>query len=90
MINDESILDIFPGALPVYFGGTVEMQVEPNVNAAIAGEMTSYFYLDTRGIGAIDPTIDDLQPVFQISESSSATEADAEFIKNSVITNMQP
>ena len=90
LINDESILDIFPGALPVYFGGTVEMQVEPNVNAAIAGEMTSYFYLDTRGIGAIDPTIDDLQPVFQISESSSATEADAEFIKNSVITNLQP
>ncbi len=90
MINDESILDIFPGALPVYFGGTVEMQVEPNVNAAIAGEMTSYFYLDTRGIGAIDPTMDDLQPVFQISESSSATEADAEFIKNSVITNLQP
>ena len=90
LINDESILDIFPGALPVYFGGTVEMQMEPNVNAAIAGEMNSYFYLDTRGIGAIDPTMDDLQPVFQISQSSSMTEEQSVTFKDAVITNTQP
>ena len=90
LINAESILDIFPGALPVYFGGTVEMQMEPNVNAAIAGDMNSYFYLDTRGIGAIDPTMDDLQPVFQISQSSSMTEEQSVTFKDAVITNTQP
>ena len=90
LINDESILDIFPGALPVYFGGTVEMQMEPNVDAAIAGDMTSFFYLDTRGIGAIDPTMDDLQPVFQISQSSSMTEEQSVDFKDAVITNTKP
>ena len=89
LINDESILDIFPGALPVYFGGTVEMQMEPNVNAAIAGDMNSYFYLDTRGIGAINPTMENLQPVFQISQSSSMTEEQSVDFKDAVITNTQ-
>ena len=90
LLDQQNILDIFPGALPVYFGGEVVMQMEPNVNAAIAGEMNSYFYLDTRGIGATDPTMDDLQPVFQISQSSSMTEAQSEDFKSAVITNMKP
>ena len=66
------------------------MEMEPNVNAAIAGEMNSYFYLDTRGIGATDPTMDDLQPVFQISQSSSMTEEQSEDFKSAVYTNMMP
>ena len=66
------------------------MEMEPNVNAAIAGDLNSYFYLDTRGIGAVNPTLDDLQPVFQISQSSSMTEAQSEDFKNLVITNTQP
>lgn len=90
LINAESILDIFPGALPVYFGGTVDMQMEPNVNAAIAGDMNSYFYLDTRGIGAVNPTVEDLQPVFQISQTSSMTEEQSVAFKDAVITNTQP
>ena len=90
LLDQQNILDIFPGALPVYFGGEVVMQMEPNVNAAIAGEMNSYFYLDTRGIGAINPTMDDLQPVFQISQSSSMTEEQSEDFKSAVITNMKP
>ena len=90
LLAQENVLDIFPGALPIYFGGTVVMQMEPNVDAAIAGEMTSYFYLDTRGIGAIDPTIDDLQPVFQISQTSSMTEDQSVAFKDAVITNTQP
>ncbi|MEE2759659.1 MAG: hypothetical protein VYA86_06755 [Candidatus Thermoplasmatota archaeon] len=90
LLAQENVLDIFPGALPVYFGGEVVMQMEPTVDAAIAGDLTSYFYLDTRGIGAVDPTIDDLQPVFQISQSSSMTEAQSEDFKSLVITNTQP
>ena len=90
LLAQESILDIFPGALPVYFGGEVVMEMEPNVNAAIAGDLNSYFYLDTRGIGAVNPTLDDLQPVFQISQSSSMTEAQSEDFKDLVITNTQP
>jgi len=90
LLAQENVLDIFPGALPVYFGGEVVMEMEPNVNAAIAGDLNSYFYLDTRGIGAVDPTMDDLQPVFQISQSSSMTEAQSEDFKDLVITNTQP
>jgi len=66
------------------------MEMEPTVNAAIAGDLNSYFYLDTRGIGAVDPTMEDLQPVFQISQSSSMTEAQSEDFKDLVITNTQP
>ncbi len=90
LLAQENILDIFPGALPIYFGGTVVMEMEPNVNAAIAGDLTSYFYLDTRGIGAVDPTMDDLQPVFQISQTSSMTEEQSVAFKDAVITNRQP
>ncbi|MEE2747764.1 MAG: hypothetical protein VX473_04785, partial [Candidatus Thermoplasmatota archaeon] len=90
LLDQKNILDIFPGALPVYFGGEVVMEMEPNVNAAIAGEMNSYFYLDTRGIGAIDPTMDDLQPVFQISQSSSMTEEQADSFNSQVTTNLKP
>ena len=90
LLAQESVLDIFPGALPVYFGGEVVMEMEPTVNAAIAGDLNSYFYLDTRGIGAVDPTMEDLQPVFQISQSSSMTEAQSEDFKDLVITNTQP
>ncbi len=90
LLAQESVLDIFPGALPVYFGGEVVMEMEPNVNAAIAGDLNTYFYLDTRGIGEVNPTLDDLQPVFQISQSSSMTEAQSEDFKDLVITNTQP
>ena len=90
LLAQENILDIFPGALPVYFGGEVVMEMEPNVNAAIAGDLNSYFYLDTRGIGAVDPTMDDLQPVFQISQSSSMTEEQSVAFKDAVLTNIKP
>ena len=89
LLAQENVLDIFPGALPVYFGGTVVMEMEPNVDAAIAGEMNSYFYLDTRGIGATNPSLEDLQPVFQISQTSSMTEEQSVTFKDAVITNTQ-
>ena len=41
------------GALPVYFGGEVVMEMEPTV-VAIAGDLNSYFYLDTRGLELIN------------------------------------
>ena len=93
LLGQENILDVFPGALPVYFGGEVTMQMEPNVNAAIAGDLESYFYLDTRDmsvIGTSEPTMGDLQKVFQISQNSSLTETQSEDFKNVVITNTQP
>ena len=90
LLAQESVLDVFPGALPVYFGGEVVMEMEPTVNAAIAGDLNSYFYLDTRGIGAVDPTMEDLQPVFQISQSSSMTEAQSKDFNDQVISNTKP
>ncbi len=100
LLAQESILDVFPNALPVYFGGAVEMQVEPSVNAVLGLQMDSYFYLDTRGIyrgvGQDNPTLDDLQPVFQISieksiEGSQEWDEDkSDDFKNQVIHNQRP
>ena len=100
LLAQKSLLDVFPNALPVYFGGEVEMQVEPSVNAVIGLQMNSYFYLDTRGIfrgvGQVDPTMDDLQPVFQISieksiEGSQEWDEDAsDEFKDKVTHNQQP
>jgi len=90
LINDESLLDVFPGALPIYFGGTVHLQVEPNLNAIIAVEMNSYFYFDSRGVGAVNPSMDDLVPVFQIQVVSGADDEQAEYIQENVVANVDP
>jgi hypothetical protein len=94
LLAQESILDVFPNALPVYFGGTVNMQVEPNVNAVIGLSMDSYFFIDnrgiSRGIGEVAPTEDDLQKVFQISIEKSIDEEGAETFNDKVTHNLQP
>jgi hypothetical protein len=90
LIGDESLLDVFPGALPIYFGGTVHLQVEPNLNAIIAIEMNSYFYFDSRGVGAMNPSMDDLVPVFQIQVVSGADDEQAEYIQENVVANVDP
>jgi hypothetical protein len=96
LLGQESLLDVFPNALPVYFGGEVEMQVEPSVNAVLGLEMNSYFFIDTRGIsrsiGLTAPTEGDLQPVFQISIAKSIGDDpdDVDAFKDKVIHNQRP
>ena len=71
LIGAESVLDVFPGALPIYFGAEVVVQVEPNLDKAVGGEANSYFYLDVRGVGHSNPSMANLTPVFQIQSSGA-------------------
>jgi len=55
----------------------------------IAGDSTSTFYLDMRGEfdRATAPQMSDLQPVFQIVQSSEIEDDDAEEMESSIVTN---
>ena len=91
LLDTDTLLDAVPGALPVYFGSEVSMDVEQVSQAAIAGSSESYFYLDSRPITAMNeaPTIDDLQPVFKIVSSGEITDSDAEDLESKIVTNQE-
>ena len=55
LIGSASYVDILPGALPVYFGSSVEIKVEPITQAAMYGKSVSVFNLDLRGPGHMNP-----------------------------------
>ncbi len=89
LIKSLSILDAMTPALPVYFGTEINMQAEQLSGLIIAGDSTSTFYLDMRAESdrASSPTMDDLQPVFQIVQSSEIEDDDAEEMESSIVTN---
>ncbi len=92
LINTRSLLDIFPGAVPVYFGGEVNLEVEPTSNLIIKGGSISRFYLDTRemSVQASTPaTLDDLTPIFEIQTSGEAGEENAAEMKSGITHNQQ-
>jgi hypothetical protein len=78
-------------ALPIYFGTEINMQAEELSGLIIAGDSTSTFYLDTRGQydRATAPQLSDLQPVFQIVQSSTIADDDAEDMESSIVTNQK-
>ena len=89
LIKSFSLVDAMTPALPVYFGTEINMQAEQLSGLIIAGDSTSTFYLDMRGPydRATAPTMDDLQPVFQIVQSSEIEDDDAEEMESSIVTN---
>ena len=89
LIKSFSLVDAMTPALPVYFGTEINMQAEQLSGLIIAGDSTSTFYLDMRGQydRATAPTMDDLQPVFQIVQSSEIEDDDAEEMESSIVTN---
>ena len=89
LIKSFSLVDAMTPALPVYFGTEINMQAEQLSGLIIAGDSTSTFYLDMRGPydRATAPTMDDLQPVFQIVQSSEIEGDDAEAMESSIVTN---
>tara|TARA_B100000214_G_scaffold375195_1_gene360539 strand:+ start:237 stop:3023 length:2787 start_codon:yes stop_codon:yes gene_type:complete len=91
LIGSASYVDILPGALPVYFGSSVEIKVEPITQAAMYGKSVSVFNLDLRGPGHMNPTIDvDTHPVFEIHTFSEISDEDAETFECRVLDNMEP
>lgn len=89
LIESLTLLDSMTPALPVYFGTEITMQSEELSGLIIAGESTSTFYLDTRGQydRATAPALTDLQPVFQITQSSEIGDSDAEDMESSIVQN---
>jgi hypothetical protein len=89
LIESLTLLDSMTPALPVYFGTEITMQSEELSGLIIAGESTSTFYLDTRTEynRATAPAMTDLQPVFQIYQSSEIGDSDAEDMESSIVQN---
>jgi len=89
LIKSYTLLDAITPALPIYFGTEINMQAEELSGLIIAGDSTSTFYLDTRDQydRATAPQMSDLQPVFQIVQSSEIEDDDAEEMESSIVTN---
>jgi hypothetical protein len=91
LIESLTLVDAMVPALPVYFGTEINMQAEELSGLIIGGDSTSTFYLDTRGQydRATAPQMSDLQPVFQIVQSSTIDDDDAEDMESSIVTNQK-
>ena len=91
LIKRFALLDAMTPALPVYFGAEISMQSEQISGLIIAGDSTSTFYLDTRtGTDlATEPTMDDLQEVFQIVQGSEIEDGDAEDMESAIVQNQE-
>ena len=89
LIGSESLLDAMTPALPVYFGTEITLMSEELSGLIISGSSTSTFYLDTRDQynRASAPMMSDLQPVFQIVQSSEIEDDDAEDMESAIVTN---
>lgn len=91
LIKSFTLVDAMVPALPIYFGTEINMQAEELSGLIIAGDSTSTFYLDTRGQydRATAPQMSDLQPKFQIVQSSEIADDDAEDMESSIVTNQK-
>lgn len=94
LIGSGTFVDVIPGALPVYFGSSVEIKVEPTTNVAMYGKSVSMFHLDLRGPGMMNPDFsagsDDTHPVFEIHTFSEIPDDSAEIFQCKVLDNMEP
>ncbi len=92
LTNQQSLVDIFPGAVPIYFAADVELKVQPDARIIISGESTSYFYLDTRFMSeqaTSPPTESDLQPVFKIETGGGADQDTVDQMQSGIIDNQK-
>jgi len=89
LIKSYTLLDAMTPALPVYFGSEISLQSEDLSGLIISGSSVSTFYLDTRtGVDlASTPTMQDLQPVFQIVQSSEIEDDDAADMESAIVDN---
>ncbi len=94
LIGSGTYVDTIPGALPVYFGSTVDMKVEPITNMPMYGKSVSSFYLDLRGPGAVNPDFsagsDDTHAVFEIHTFSELPDDSADVLVCKVLDNIEP
>lgn len=89
LLRTFSLIDVIPGALPIYLGSEIEVKSEQLSGLIIAGESTTTFYLDHRQGDQMQsqPTFNDLVPVFEIKSSSEIGDHDAEKMESAIIQN---
>ena len=88
LIGSGTVVDVLPGALPVYFQSNVDIYFEEITGIAMYGKSTSTFHLDLRGPGMLNPEIGvDTHPVFEIHTASEISDDDADSFVSAVIDN---
>lgn len=92
LTGQNSAIDIFPGAVPIYFSADVELKVESTARIIVAGESASRFHLDTRLMheqAASPPTEDDLQTIFMIESGGGADQETVDQMQSGIIDNQK-
>jgi len=92
LINSHSALDIFPGAVPVYFAGDVELKVQPTARIIVAGASESYFYVDLRTMeqqASRTPEMNDMQVIFKIESGAGADAETVELMQSQIVDNQK-
>ena len=92
LINSHSALDIFPGAVPIYFGGDVELKVQPTARIIVAGASESYFYIDLRTMeqqASSAPKMNDMQVIFKIDSGAGADAETVELMQSQIVDNQK-
>ncbi len=92
LTNQQSLVDIFPGAVPIYFAADVELKVQHDSRIIVSGESTSYFHLDTRTMyeqAESPPKESDLQPVFKIETNAGADQDTVDQMQSGIIDNQK-
>ena len=93
LIGSQTFVDAIPGALPVYLGADLDLKVEPISTAIMYGDVKVTFYLDTRGVGAINPDFtngEDVVPVFEIHTFTEISDDQASDFRAAVTDNLGP
>ena len=92
LTNSHSALDIFPGAIPIYFGADVELKVQPTARVIVAGASESFFYLDLRPMheqAASEPEVSEMQPVFKIESGGGADAETVAGMQDQIVHNQK-
>ena len=90
LVKSFTLLDATTPALP-FTSEAKSLDVRRCFRTNYCGSSTSTFYLDTRtGLDlATTPTMDDLQPVFQIVSASEIEDDDAEEMEDAIVHNQE-
>ena len=92
LINSHSALDIFPGAVPIYFAGDVELKVQPTARIIVAGASESYFYIDMRTMdeqASSSPEMNNMQVIFKIESGGGADAETVELMQSGIVDNQK-
>jgi hypothetical protein len=92
LINSHSALDIFPGAVTIYFAGDVELKVQPTARIIVAGASESYFYIDMRTMdeqASSSPEMNNMQVIFKIESGGGADAETVELMQSQIVDNQK-